>query len=40
MLRATLGRSAYCEWISSSWCHQSVMSGIETVLLISIGPEW
>jgi len=40
MLRATLESSAYFECVSSCWCHQSVMSGIQNVLLISIGSEW
>jgi len=40
VLRATLERSAYSECVSSCWHHQSVMSGIEKVLLISIGLEW
>jgi len=37
MSRATLERSAYFECISTSWCHQSVMSGMQNVLLITIG---
>jgi len=40
MTRATLERSAYFECVFSCWRHQSVMSGIHTVLLISIGSEW
>ena len=37
---ATLERFAYFECISYCWPHQSVRSGYENVLLISIGSEW
>jgi len=37
---ATLQRSAYIDHFSSCWCHQSVISGNQHVLLISIGSEW
>jgi len=37
---ATLEKSAYFECVSSCWRQQSVMSGIQNVLLISIGSEW
>jgi len=40
MSRATLERSAYFESVSCCWRHQLVMSGIQNVLLISIGSEW
>jgi len=40
MSRTTLERSAYFQCVSSCWRHQSVMSGIQNVLLISIGSEW
>jgi len=40
MSLATLERSAYFECVSSCWCQQSVMSGDQNVLLISIGLEW
>jgi hypothetical protein len=39
-LHATLGRSAYFEYVFSWWRHYSVMSGIKNVLLISIHLEW
>ena len=38
--RATLERSASFECVASCWCHQSVMSGIQNVLVISIELEW
>jgi len=40
MSRATLERSAYFECVSSCCRRQSGMSGIQNVLLISIGSEW
>jgi len=40
MSRATLERSAYFQCVSCCCRHQSVMSGIQNVLLISIGSEW
>jgi len=40
MSRATLDRSVYFECVSSCWHHQLVMSGIQNVLLISIGSQW
>jgi len=40
MSHATFGRSACYECVSSCWCHQSVMSSIQNVLLISFGLEW
>jgi len=40
MSRATLERSAYFESVPSCWRNQSVISGIQNVLLISIGSEW
>jgi len=40
VLHATLERSAYFECIPSCWRHQSVMSGNQNLLLISIGSEW
>ena len=40
MSHATLERSANFECVSSCCRHQSVMSGIQNVLLISIGSEW
>jgi len=40
MSHVTLERSAYFECISSCWRHLLIMSGIQNVLLISIGPEW
>ena len=40
MLRATSQRSAYFECVSSCWCHRSVISGNNNVLLISMGSEW
>jgi len=40
MSRPTLERSAYLEWVSSCWHHQSVMSGNQNVLLSSIWSEW
>jgi len=36
----TLDRLAYFECMSSCPCHQSVISGIQTVLLISMRSEW
>jgi hypothetical protein len=39
ILRATLERSAYFECVSSGWRHQSAMSCIQNVLLLSIGSE-
>jgi len=39
MLHGTLERSEYSQCISSHWRHQSVMSGIRYVLLITIGLE-
>ena len=38
--RATLGRSIYFDCVSSFWCHQSVISGIQHALVIAIGWEW
>jgi len=40
MSRATFERSAYFEWVSSCRRHHPVMSGIQNVLVISIGSEW
>jgi hypothetical protein len=40
MLRTTLETSVYCECISCCWHHQSVMSGIQNVLIISSGLVW
>jgi len=40
MLHTTLERLAYFECVSSCWGHQSVMSGTQNVLQISIGSEW
>jgi len=40
MLCATLERLVYFESLYSCWRHQSVISGIESVLQISIGWEW
>jgi len=40
MPRATFEWWAYCEWVSSGWRHQSVISGIQNLLLISNGSEW
>ena len=40
MSHTILGRLGYFECISSCWRHQLVMSGIQNVLLISIGSEW
>jgi len=40
MSRATLERSTYFECVSSCCHHQSVMSSIQNVLLISVGSEW
>ena len=40
MSRATLEWSAYFECVSSYCHHQSVISSIENVMLISIGWEW
>jgi len=40
MSRATLESSAYFDYVSSCWRHQSVVSGIQNVLLISIGSKW
>jgi len=40
MSRAILAVSAYFECVSSCWRQQSVMSGTQNVLLISIGSEW
>jgi len=37
---ATLERSADFECIFSCWCHQSVISGIQYVLLLCVGSEW
>jgi len=37
---ATLQRLAYFECVSSCWHLQSVISGIQNVLLICIGWEW
>src|SRR5882757_5397582 len=37
---ATLERLVNFECLSSCWRHQSVISGIQYVLLISIGSEW
>jgi hypothetical protein len=36
---ATLGRSVYIQCIYSCWSHQLVTSGIQNVVLISIGLE-
>jgi len=40
MSRATFEWSAYFECVPSCWCHQSTMSGIQNILLNSIGLEW
>jgi len=40
MSRDSMERSAYIEWVSSCWPHQSVLSGIQSGLLNSIGSEW
>jgi len=40
MSHATLERSAYFKCIASCWCYRSVICGIQTVWLISIGSEW
>ena len=40
MLSATLEISAYLEWVSSCWRHQSVRSRILNALLLSSGLEW
>jgi len=40
MLPDKLERSAYCECVSASWRHHSVISSNQNVLLISIGSEW
>jgi len=40
MSRAALVSAAYFQCVSFRWRHQSVMSGIQNVLLISIGLEW
>ena len=40
ILRSTLERSAYFEWVSSYWHHQSVIFSIQNVLPVSIGSEW
>jgi len=40
MSRATLGRSAYVVCVSACCCHHSTRSGIQNVLLISIGSDW
>jgi len=40
MSHAIIELSAYIECVSSCWHHQSVMSSIQNVLLISIGSEW
>jgi len=37
---ATLERSGYYECVSSWWRHQSAISGIQSLLLISIRLEW
>jgi len=37
---ASLPRSEYFKCAYSCWCHLSVMSGINNILLISIGYEW
>jgi len=39
-LHATFKRSAYVECVSSYWCLQLFLSGIQNVLLIPIGSEW
>jgi len=40
MTCVTYQRWAYIEWIPSCWHHQSVISGNQHVLPISIGTEW
>jgi len=40
MSRSTLERSGYFKCVSSCCRHQSVISGIQNILLISIGSEW
>jgi len=40
MSRTRTERLGYFECVSSCWCHQSVMSGNQYELLISIGSEW
>jgi len=40
MLHAALKISAYCRCVASCWHHQSVISGIQNVLLISTWLEW
>jgi len=40
MLHATFGRLVYVECVCSCWCHQSMLCGIQNVLLISIRLEW
>jgi hypothetical protein len=40
MSHATLEMSAYFECVSSYGYHQSVISGNQNVLLISMGSEW
>jgi len=40
MSRAKMERSAYFEWVSSCYPHQSVISGNNNVLLIFIGLVW
>jgi len=37
--RATLQRTVHCEGVSTCWRNQSVMSGIQNVLVISTGSE-
>jgi hypothetical protein len=39
MSQATLEISAFFEWVSSCWRHQSVISGNHNILLISLGSE-
>jgi len=38
--RVTLKRLAYFECVSNCWCHHSVISGNQNVLLTSIGSKW
>jgi hypothetical protein len=40
MSRATFEYLDYFECVSSCWRHQSVMSGIQNVMLIPIWLEW
>jgi hypothetical protein len=40
MSRTTLERYKYFRCVSACWCHQLVMTGIQNVLLNSIGLLW